>query len=191
MENKSKKLKRLKERLSYIKKLYNIDEDDVLECDDAGQILLYNIPLDEWHKRMWEWIATYETNGATKEMFIDANFKDESMIKPMLWICGDCFACIYNHIVNDEYVENCELCPICKHEYQNGCLDGLYYEYVTTPRTEQTKRYNLAKEIAELNWEWKGIKNENREPKTNIENENQNQESNLKMENEIQNQKQD
>lgn len=81
-------------------------------------------------------------------MFIDINFKDESMAK-----CGDCFACLYIHIVNDDHNENYELCPICKCAHQNGCLDGLYYEYVTTPRTERAKQSNLAKKIAKLDWE--------------------------------------
>lgn len=103
--------------------------------------------------------------GVTKQMFIDANFKNENAIKYMLWVWGNCFACLYDKIVNDG---NCESCPICKYKYQNDdrCLNGLYYEYVTTSRKEQTKKSNLAKKIAELDWEWKGvemeIKNENK-----------------------------
>lgn len=158
MENKSKKLKELKERLNYIKKLYNINEEGVLECDDKGHVLLCSIPLDKWHKRMWEWLAGW----ATKQMFIDANFENENAAKYMLWCCGNCFACLYDQIVSDEH---CELCPICKYEYQDehGCLNGLFYEYVITSRKEQTKKSNLAKKIAELDWEWKGIENENQE----------------------------
>lgn len=165
MENKSTKLKELKERLNYIKKLYNINEEGVLELDNKGRVLLCSIPLDEWHNRMWKWLADYGVNGATKQMFIDANFENENAFKYMLWVWGNCFACLYDKIVNDG---NCESCPICKYEYQNDdkCLNGLYYEYVTTSRKEQTKKSNLAKKIAELDWEWKGvemeIKNENK-----------------------------
>ena len=154
MENKNRKVKELKEKLDYIKKLYDINEEGVLECDDKGRVLLCNIPLNEWHKRMWEWLATYSAYDVTHQMFVDANLENKNTIKYMLWCCGNCFACLYNEIVNGEG-ENCELCPICKNEYRNGCLDGLYYEYVTTSRKEQTKKSNLAKKIAELDWEWK------------------------------------
>ena len=154
MENKNRKVKELKEKLDYIKKLYDINEEGVLECDDKGRVLLCGIALDEWHKRMWEWIATYSVYNVTKEMFIDANFENKNAIKYMLWCYDDCFACLYNQII-DVNDENCELCPICKFEYRNGCLDGLYYEYVTTSIEEQIKKSNLAKKIAELDWEWK------------------------------------
>lgn len=152
MENKNKKVKKLKEKLDYIKKCYDINEEGVLECDDKGRVLLYNIALDEWYKRMWKWLATYSSYNVTKKMFIDANFEDENTIRYMLRCCGNCFACLYNHIVGGE---DCELCPIDEFKYQNGCLDGLYNEYMTISRKEQAKKSNLAKKIAELDWEWK------------------------------------
>ncbi len=155
MENKNKKLKKLKKRLDYIKKFYSINEEGILECDDNGRVLLYNVPLDEWHKRMWEWIATYSVNDVSKQMFIDANFGNKNATKHMLWYCGNCFACLYNQIVSDVYDGDCELCPICEYKYQKGCLDGLYYEYVTTSTEDQIKKHNLTKEIAELDWKWK------------------------------------
>lgn len=87
-------------------------------------------------------------------MFVDANFENKNAIKYMLWCCGNCFACLYKQIINVDG-GSCELCPIGKFGYCNGCLDGLYGKYMTTSREEQTKKSNLAKKIAELDWEWK------------------------------------
>lgn len=131
----------------------NLSEEEL--CEGRGnRILLNGISLDEWHKRMWDWLAIYGAHGGTEKMFIDANF-DDGHIRNAMMLSANCFACLYNNIFNEK--DECELCPIGKFDEDggSGCLDGLYVDYRMTPKKEKNKKYNLAKKIKNLNWKWK------------------------------------
>lgn len=142
------------EKLEKFKKEYCLNDDD-LTLDIDNQVLLCGVPLDEWHKRMWDWLVIYGQDGATKRMFIDANFEDGSNIRRAMILSADCFACLYDKIFNEK--DGCELCPIGRFDEENdlGCLDGLFFNYVATLKEEESRQYNLAKRIANLNWKWK------------------------------------
>lgn len=79
------------------------------------------IPLDEWHKRMWEQLQEGKTR--TKMSFILETFNKvgDVALKSVMILKSCCFACLYDSIL---FTGTCKLCPIgsCT---QNGCLDGL------------------------------------------------------------------
>ena len=108
------------------------------------------IPLDEWHKRMWEQLQEGKTR--TKMSFILETFNEvgDVALKSVMILKSCCFACLYDSIL---FTGTCKLCPIgsCT---QNGCLDGLYLSYVSAKNEKD--RCTFANQIANL--EWNGIK---------------------------------
>lgn len=141
------------EQLEKFRKEFNLNEEEL--CEGRGnRILLNGISLDEWHRRMWDWLAIYGVDGGTKQMFIDANF-DDGCIRTVMISSANCFACLYDNIFNEK--DECELCPIGKFDEdgESGCLDGLYVDYEMTPKEEKNRKHKLARKIENLNWEWK------------------------------------
>ena len=104
--------------------------------------------LSEMHYELWNWVTKHPFDK--KEEFFRENELRE--------LEHYCFACEYDSIIavgkNEE--PSCKYCPICAREEFEICLGGLYNEWEDA-FGDYEKRTELATQIRDLPWKYRGI----------------------------------
>lgn len=119
-----------------------------------GKVSIRRKLISDWHREMWEWIA--EHPDQTKLDFLCSRMlgKKHTGHVTLLSLHSECFACLYNNILEREAIDYCKYCPFS--ESANYCCGGLYDAYEDAyDRQDYEEVSRLAKEIANLEWKWR------------------------------------
>ena len=139
-------------KIELIRKEFGIKLKDLYLKDD--KIYLCGKPLDKWHREMWDWIAESGDAEIGKCDFVSEHFDDKNVIE-LLNVNSYCFGCLYVDIVEDKNSDDvCDYCPLCDYKENRGCCNGLYVLHVEC-LSDPELRKEVARHIANLEWEWK------------------------------------
>lgn len=121
----------------------------MIKIDPKKYPVLASKPLEQWHKEMWKYLATFPQ--LDKCDFIQSVFTDKEV--KLLYGSWDCFACLFADRKRTRD-NSCEYCPLCNYgQYGLNCLHGLFDRWIKAKENKDFEEAsNIATQISNLVW---------------------------------------